>query len=104
MKILNYLCLIERATMYSKIWLIIKDENKKTYEVCGQASNENAFTNKTYRMQRIGMNVSCITPPVTNKNSNKEVIKIIGYTREDGLLERLDKEFNKIMMQNLGEF
>ena len=40
-------------------------------------------------MQRAGMNVSCTTPPVTNKTSSKELIKIIGYVQEDGLYERL---------------
>jgi hypothetical protein len=75
--------------MYSKYWLIIKDDAKRTFEVCGQATNENSFTNKTYAMQRAGMNVSCTTPPVTNKTSSKELIKIIGYVQEDGLYERL---------------
>ncbi len=75
--------------MYSKYWLIIKDDAKRTFEVCGQATNENSFSNKTYAMQKAGMSVSCTTPPVTNKTSSKELIKITGYVREDGLYERL---------------
>jgi hypothetical protein len=85
--------------MYSKYWLIIKDDSKKTFEVCGQATNDNAFFNKTYAMQRAGMNVSCVVPPVTNKTSNKELIKISGYTKEDGLQERLSKQYREITMK-----
>lgn len=86
--------------MYSKYWQIIKDDSKRTFEVCGQATSENSFTNKTYAMQKVGMNVSCITPPVTNKISSKDLIKIIGYTKEDGLLERLSTEFREITMSS----
>jgi hypothetical protein len=85
--------------MYTISWLIIKDDSKRTFEVCGQTMNDNAFTNKTYAMQRAGMNVSCITPPITNKASSKDLIKITGYTKEDGLQERLLKEFMEITMR-----
>lgn len=85
--------------MYSKYWLIIKDDSKKTFEVCGQAANDNAFFNKTYAMQRVGMNISCVVPPVTNKTSNKELIRISGYTKEDGLQERLSKQYREITMK-----
>jgi hypothetical protein len=90
--------------MYSKFWQVIKDDTKRTFEVCGQVSNENAFTNKTYAMQKAGMNVSCSMPPVTNKNSSKDTIKIIGYTKEDGLQERLDRQFMEITMGYQDEF
>ena len=86
--------------MYSKCWLIIKDDSKRTFEVCGHASNDNAFSNKTHAMQKSGMNVSCATPPVTNKTSSKDVIKIVGYTKEDGLHERLLKEYMEITRSN----
>jgi hypothetical protein len=85
--------------MYSKYWQIIKDDSKRTFEVCGQATSENAFSNKTYAMQKVGMNVSCIIPPVTNKTSSKTLIKVVGYTKEDGLLERLTKEYREITMK-----
>ena len=49
-------------------------------------------------MQKAGMNVSGITPPVTNKTSSKDLIKIIGYTKEDGLQQRLLKQFQQITM------
>ena len=81
--------------MITKFWLIIKDDSKKTFEVCAQESNTNSFTNRTYAMQRVGMNVSCMTPPVTNKTSSKVLIKIIGYTPEDGLYKRLLSEYQK---------
>jgi hypothetical protein len=82
--------------MITKFWQIIRDDSKRTFEVCGQVANENSFTNKTYAMQKAGMNVSCMTPPVTNKTSSKGLIKIAGYTKEDGLQERLQKQFNEI--------
>ncbi|MBL7844444.1 MAG: hypothetical protein JNK44_11310 [Cyclobacteriaceae bacterium] len=85
--------------MFSKYWLVIRDDTKRTFEVCGQVSNENAFTNKTYGMQQAGMNVSCMTPPVTGKAASKEAIKISGYTWENGLWDRLEKEYMRIRMK-----
>jgi hypothetical protein len=84
--------------MYSRTWQVIKDDSKKTFEVCGQTSNTNAFTNSVYAMQRAGMNVSCVTPPVTNQRPSKEMVKIVGYVKEDGLHERLINQFREITM------
>ena len=89
--------------MYSKCWQIIKDDSKRTFEVCGQAFNTNAFTNKTVALQRAGMNVSCATPPITNKTSSRELIKLTGYTYETGLLERLVKEYRAIMKGSMDD-
>jgi hypothetical protein len=83
--------------MHSVFWQIIRDDSKRTFEVCGQAANTNSFTNKTVAMQRAGMNVSCATPPVTNKTSSKELIKLTGYKYEDGLQQRLLKQFRELM-------
>ncbi len=83
--------------MNIKYWQIIKDDSKRTFEVCGQITNENFFTNKTHAMQKAGMNVSCMTPPVTNKTSSKEIIKITGYTKEEGLYERLLSQYSEIV-------
>ena len=80
--------------MFSKNWHIVKDDTKKTFEVCGQTPNDTGFINKVIAMQRAGLNVSWVTPPVTNKTSSKDLIKFIGYTREDGLFDRLFKEMN----------
>jgi hypothetical protein len=88
----------------TRMWLIIRDDKKKTFEVCGQDTNENSFTNKTYAMQRAGMNVSCMTPPITNKSSSKELFKIVGYTREDGLYERLLQEHRDIVRRESNEW
>jgi len=90
--------------MITKFWLIIRDDAKRTFEVLDQASNDNAFTNKTYAMQRAGMNVSCMTPPVTNKTSSRELIKIAGYTSEEGLYTRLLKEYRQIVLRSSGEW
>lgn len=78
-------------------WLIIRDDAKKTFEVISKTTNDNAFTNRTHAMQKAGMNVSCMTPPVTNKTSSKDTIKITGYTREEGLYDRLVKKYSELI-------
>jgi hypothetical protein len=88
----------------TRFWLILRDDSKRTFEVCGQASNDNSFTNKTYAMQKVGMNVSCMTPPVTNKSSSKGLVKITGYTQEVGLQERLLKQFQDISRSMYDEY
>lgn len=87
--------------MHSKFWEVIRDDSKRTFEVLDQVSNTNPFTNKTYAMQRAGMNVSCMTPPVTNKTASREFIKITGYTVEPGLYERLEKQYRKITIGSI---
>ena len=89
--------------MYSRCWQIIKDDSKRTFEVCGQASNTNAFTNQIVALQRAGMNVSCATPPVTNKTSSKELVKVTSYTQEIGLRERLLKQFREIIKGSIDD-
>jgi len=81
--------------MITKFWMIIKDDSKRTFEVCSQEPNDNSFTNRTYAMQRTGMNVSCMTPPVTNKTSSKGLVKVTGYVLEEGLYDRLLAEYHK---------
>jgi hypothetical protein len=90
--------------MYAKCWQIIRDDSKRTFEICGQESNTNLFTNATHGMQRVGMNVSYMTPPVTNKNSTKESIKIIGYTKEPGLHDRLMKEYREKVTGSIDQY
>jgi hypothetical protein len=82
--------------MYTRSWHVIKDEKTHTFEVVGQAPNDNAFSNKTIAMQRDGMNVSSVILPVGSKFASKESIKMIGYTREDGLYDRLLKQHQEI--------
>jgi hypothetical protein len=79
-----------------KFWQVIKDDSTRTFEVCGQESNTNAFTNQVYGMQRTGLNVSSYTPPVSNKTSSKDLIKITNYSKEDGLYERLLKKYREL--------
>jgi hypothetical protein len=81
-----------------KFWQIIKDDSKRTFEVLGQVSDTNPFTNKTYAMQKSGMNVSCMTPPVGGTYSSKDLIKIMNYSREDGLYEKLLDQYRKFVM------
>ena len=84
--------------MYTNSWEIIRDDAKRTFEILGQSANNNHFENTTHGMQKAGMAVSAVILPVSNKNSSKESIKISGYTREDGLYERLLKNYRKISM------
>jgi hypothetical protein len=89
--------------MHTKLWQIIKDDSRRTFEVCGQEANTNHFTNKIIAMQRAGMNVTCVTLPVGMKSSHKANIKFTGYTQEDGLYDRLLKEFQKIKDKEINE-
>lgn len=89
-------------TMYTKSWHVIKDDAKHTFEVVAEAGTDNAFTNKTYAMQKAGMNVTCILLPVTNKHSSKDIIKFTGYTPEHGLYQRLLKQHHEITLKQSG--
>lgn len=90
--------------MYSRSWQIIKDDTRRTFEVCGQSDNTNAFTNEVYAMQRMGMNVSGVTPPVTNKESSKDLVKIIGYIKEVGLYQKLQLQYKQIVMKSYEDY
>lgn len=81
--------------MNIKLWQVVRDDAKRTFEVCGMDSDVNHFTNMVHGMQRAGMNVSGMTPPVTNKYSNKNSIVIAGYSPEAGLYQRLQAEYVK---------
>jgi len=50
-------------------------------------------------MQKAGMTVTGMTPPVGGKYSNKDAIKIVGYTREDGLYARLQKTIQRVVLE-----
>jgi hypothetical protein len=90
--------------MYSRTWQVIKDDSTRTFEVCGQSNNSNAFTNEVYAMQRAGMNVSCTTPPVSNRESSKDLVKMVGYAKENGLYERLRSTYQQIVMKSYEDF
>jgi hypothetical protein len=81
----------------------VRDDSKRTFEVCGQASNTNPFTNQIVGWQRAGMNVSFATPPVTNKNSSKRLVTLTGYAQEDGLHQRLLEQFRQIMRAEMDD-
>ncbi|GHN02042.1 hypothetical protein WSM22_35310 [Cytophagales bacterium WSM2-2] len=90
--------------MYTKSWLIIRDDTKRTFEVVTQNESENSFSNKVIAMQREGMLVTSVILPVTNKNASKNHITLTGYIKETGLYERLLKRHQEINRQNSGEF
>jgi hypothetical protein len=88
--------------MYTKSWHVIKDEARRTFEVVNEAGSDNAFTNKTYAMQKAGLNVTCLLLPVTNKHANKETIKFTGYLPEPGLYQRLLKQHHELTLKQSG--
>jgi hypothetical protein len=90
--------------MYSTCWLIIRDDAKKTFEVCGQESNTNHFMNTVHGMQKAGMRVSCHTPPVSNKSASKDAVKVTGYSKEEKLHDRLLKEYQAITRREFGQW
>lgn len=83
--------------------MVIKDDSNKKFEVCGQAVTDNAFTNKVYGMQRAGMNITAVVLPVTNRTSSKELISMTGYIREDGLYDRLQEEYRRIIRDSISD-
>ena len=83
--------------MFSKNWIVIKDDTKRTFEVVALATNENSYTNKTVAMQREGMNVTCVLIPSSNRNASKEAIRFSGYSYEEGLYDRLLKQHAEIL-------
>lgn len=88
----------------AKNWQVVRDDSRKTFEVSGPEGNTNYFTNMIHGMQRAGMNVSYMTPPVTNKTSSKDLIKLVGYTKEEGLMQRLEKEYAEITRKDFEGF
>ncbi|HNR73651.1 MAG: hypothetical protein UZ12_BCD005000256 [Bacteroidetes bacterium OLB12] len=90
--------------MISKSWFVIKDENTRTFEVVTQSLSENAFSNKVVAMQREGLNITPVLLPVSNRHASKEHISFTGYTREEGLFNRLLQQHAKLMQQKFGEW
>lgn len=90
--------------MNTKYWMIIRDDSKRTFEVIGQGANTNSFENRMHAMQKLGMQVSGMTPPVSNKNSNKDSISFVGYAKEVGLYDRLVKQHMEITMRSIDNY
>ncbi len=83
--------------MYSRSWQIIRDDTKKTFDVQGQESNTDHFLNLVHGMQKAGMAVTAMILPVTNRHASKESITVTGYKRQEGLYDRLVKEYQQKM-------
>lgn len=90
--------------MYSKNWLVIRDDARRKFEVCGKESNIDPFMNKIFAMQRAGMSISGVTPPVTNRTASKSMIKFTGFELEEGLYEQSLLELQKRTRGNITEF
>ncbi len=83
--------------MYTRSWQIIRDDTKKTFEVQGQESNTDHFLNLVHGMQKLGMTVTAVVLPVTNRHASKDSIQFTGYRRDDGLYQRLVQEYQQKM-------
>jgi hypothetical protein len=90
--------------MFTKNWLVIKDDQARTFEVVTADISENAFSNKVIAMQRERMTVASILLPLSNRHASKDHISFTGYTREEGLWSRLLKQHQQLIQQNLGEW
>jgi hypothetical protein len=90
--------------MFTKSWLVIKDDQARTFEVVTADISENAFSNKVIAMQRERMTVTSILLPLSNRHASKDHISFTGYTREEGLWARLLKQHQQLIQQNLGEW
>ena len=88
--------------MIPKSWFIIKDESTRTFEVVTQPLSENAFSNKVIAMQLEGLNITPVLLPVSNRHASKEHIAFTGYTREEGLFDRLQKKHAQLIQQKFG--
>jgi hypothetical protein len=88
--------------MYKKSWQVIIDHDRKTYEVVGQESNTDSFMNRVMAWQKVGLNVSATTPPVTNQLVHKSQFRMVGYQVEEGLHERLVLEHRKRLADSIG--
>lgn len=87
--------------MYSRSWQIIRDDTKKTFEVLGQESNTDHFLNLVHGMQKLGMTVSAVVLPVTNRHASKESIQLTGCNREEGLYDRVMKDYRQRMQGDM---
>lgn len=90
--------------MIPKSWFVIKDENTRTFEVVMHPLSENAFSNKVIAMQREGLNITPVLLPVSNRHASKEHIAFTGYTREEGLWDRLVKKHAELIQQKFGSW
>jgi hypothetical protein len=90
--------------MLTKSWYIIKDDSTRTFEVVDTGISENSFSNRVVTLQRAGFSVTPIIVPVSNRHASKEHISFTGYTREEGLYERLHHQQQKLMKEQFGEW
>ncbi len=88
--------------MYTRSWQIIRDDRKKTFEVLGQETNSDHFSNLVHGMQKLGMQVTPMLLPVTNQYASKDAIRYSGYTPEVGLYDRLMKDYRARISEGSG--
>jgi hypothetical protein len=48
--------------------------------------------------------VTSVLMPITNRNASKEAIKFIGYTKEEGLFNRLDMQYQQLIQKNFSDW
>lgn len=91
-------CLLS-GTMIARFWMVVRDDSARTFEVIGKEVNDNRLANRIAAMQRLDMNVSYMSPPVTTQTLTKESIKFAGYVYEPGLYDRLQADFLELTLR-----
>lgn len=69
--------------MFERIWVVVKDEDDKVFNVRGPTLDDTALTNEVCKAQEQGRQISCFTAPLTNERDRKQLIAIC--TRDLGL-------------------
>lgn len=69
--------------MFERIWVVVKDEDDKVFNVRGPTLDDTALTNEVCKAHEQGRQISCFTVPLTNEPDRKQLIATC--TRDLGL-------------------
>lgn len=60
--------------MSNQFWIVVKDEDNKTFNVLGPRSDDTAVTKAVYEARKTGRNVNCHTCPLKNDPDRQALI------------------------------
>jgi len=69
--------------MLERVWVVVKDEDDKVFNVRGPTLDDTALTNEVCKAHEQGRQISCFTVPLTNEPDRKQLIATC--TRDLGL-------------------
>ncbi|MDB6168989.1 MAG: hypothetical protein JWM88_1853 [Verrucomicrobia bacterium] len=79
-----------------QFWNVVKDDDRKTFEVLGLTKDDTPLINETCEMQELGMHVRSESLESHVRESDIPASYIdIGYRLEPGLMQRLRSEANR---------